>query len=496
MPRAERVRAALAACPLVIVSDCWPTDTTQFANMVLPAAGWGEKDGTVTNSERCISRQRAFRVPPGEARPDWWMMTEVARHIGWRTQFPYRRAADIFREHAALSAFENDGSTRRIFDIGALSELSDEDYDRMPPIQWPVSGGASKHRSGTERLFGDGTGFATRDGRARVVPTPYRPLPAADKRWPLLLNTGRVRDQWHTMTRTGRVPRLMAHQGEPVLDMHPADMARLGLASGGMARIESEHGAMITPVRPSTDQRRGEIFAPMHWTDQFTSAGPIDRIIGAATDPISGQPELKATPVRVAPVATLWRGLLLRQTERPITEYCYWARIPLANGQAFELAGWEPLPGGRDTEAWVIELLGAPSTAELVIYADPSHGVFRYASLVSGRLEATLFLARSAASLPQRDTLAGLLGTAIEAEARTGLLAGQSAATAAIADPGRTVCTCFAVGLHTLYRAIADRRLASVAEIGNLLRAGTSCGSCIPEISAILRDARIAATAA
>jgi assimilatory nitrate reductase catalytic subunit len=265
MPRAGRVREALAACPFVVVSDCWPTDTTRLADVVLPAAGWGEKDGTVTNSERCISRQRAFRAAPGEARPDWWMLSEVARRMGWAAAFPYRCPADIFREHAALSGFENSGGSRRVFDISALAALSDD-------------------------------GFPTANGRARFVPTPYRPPAAsADEQWPLVLNTGRVRDQWHTMTRTG-VPRLMAHQREPLLDVHPADAARLGLVEGALARVESLHGATVLPVRLSSELRRGEVFAPMHWTDAFSSAGPIDRIVGAATDPVSGQPELKATP--------------------------------------------------------------------------------------------------------------------------------------------------------------------------------------------------------
>jgi assimilatory nitrate reductase catalytic subunit len=178
MPRADRVRAALALCPFVAVSDCWPNDTTRFAQIVLPAAGWGEKDGTVTNSERRISRQRAFRPAPGEARPDWWMLTEVARRMGWEAAFPYRSAADIFREHAALSAFENDGPTHRLFDIGALAEISDRQYDEMAPVQWPqrreTGRAAGRETSGT-RLFGDGHGFPTRDGRARFVATPFRP---------------------------------------------------------------------------------------------------------------------------------------------------------------------------------------------------------------------------------------------------------------------------------------------------------------------------------
>ncbi len=497
MPRAGRVREALAACPFVAVSDCWPTDTTRFAHVTLPAAGWAEKDGTVTNSERCISRQRAFRAPPGDARPDWWMLTEVARRMGWAAAFPYRRPADIFREHAALSAFENRGTSHRIFDIGALSELSDDDYDRLPPVYWPLPSGEARPWSGEKRLFGDGEKFPTGDGRARFVPTPFRP-PAepADQQWPLLLNTGRVRDQWHTMTRTGRLPRLMAHQREPLLDMHPEDAARLGLVDGGLARVETRFGETVLPTRLSAAQRPGEIFAPMHWTDRFASAGPINRLVGAATDPISGQPELKATPARVTPIAPLWRGLVLRHSEELPEGPYYWARVPLDEGHAFDLAGWAPLPSGRGTEKWVAELLDAPPTPELVIYADPGRGAFRYASLVGGRLDACLFLARDAASLPSRDAVSALLGVPIEPERRTELLAGHSAALDAANDTGRTICACFGVGLLTLHRTIASRNLASVAEIGAALRAGTNCGSCIPELRALLHDHRIESTTA
>jgi assimilatory nitrate reductase catalytic subunit len=497
MPRAERVREALAACPFVVVSDCWPTDTTRFADVALPAAGWGEKDGTVTNSERCISRQRAFLAPPGEARPDWWMVTEVARRMGWEAAFPYRRPADIFREHAALSAFENCGTSRRVFDIGALSELSDAEYDRLPPLRWPVPRGTSTPWVNARRLFGDGERFPTDDGRARFVPTPYRPLTVpADKHWPLLLNTGRVRDQWHTMTRTGLAPRLMAHRREPLLDVHPDDAAQLGLVEGGFARVESRHGATVLPTRLSADQRPGEVFAPMHWTDRFTSAGPVGRLVGAATDPISGQPELKATPVRVTPVAPLWRGLILRHSERLPEGPLYWARVPLDKGHAFVLAGWVPLPSGRDTETWVAELLDSAATPELVIYADPARGAFRYASLVEGRLDACLFIARDAASLPPRDAVATLLGTPIEPEMRTSLLVGSPAGIASANDAGRTICACFGVGLRTLHQTIASRRLTSLAEVGAALRAGTNCGSCIPELKALLSDALSASSTA
>ena len=286
----------------------------------------------------------------------------------------------------------------------------------------------------------------------------------------MLLNTGRVRDQWHTMTRTGLAPRLMAHRREPLLDLHPDDAARFGLVEGGLARVESRHGETVLPVRLSADQRPGEVFAPMHWTDRFTSAGPIGRLVGAATDPISGQPELKATPVRVTPVAPLWRGLVLRHSERLPDGPFYWARVPLDEGQAFDLAGWVPLPGGRGTETWVAELLACAANPELVIYADPARGVFLYASLVEGRLDACLFIARDAASLPPREAMAALLGTPIEPDTRTCLLAGRQSGSAATHDPGRTICACFGVGLRTLHQTIATRRLTSLAEIGAALR--------------------------
>jgi assimilatory nitrate reductase catalytic subunit len=490
MPRARRVRVALAGCPFVAVSDCWPSDTTRFAHVVLPAAGWGEKDGTVTNSERCISRQRAFRAPPGEARPDWWMLSEVARRMGWPVAFPYGRPADIFREHAALSGFENDGPAARLFDIGALAEIGDAEYDSMAPAQWPMRRGGSREAD-DKRLFGAGLGFPTQDGRARFVSTPFR-SPAEspdDEHWPLLLNTGRVRDQWHTMTRTGRVPRLMAHVKEPLLDVNPQDAARLGLAEGELASVESRLGTTVLRVRLSSDQRSGEVFAPMHWTDRFSSAGPIDGLVGAATDPVSGQPELKATAVRVVPLAACWRGFLLRRTELAPVGDSYWARVPLADGHAFDLAGWEALPSGDELEPWVLVLLGASAMSELIVYADTGRGAFRFAWVRDGRLEACLFLARDGALLPACDSLAAMLGAAVEPGGRVTLVSGMAAG-AARPDPGPIVCACFAIGLGALQHAIVERELTSLAEIARVLRAGANCGSCAPELRAILASAR------
>jgi assimilatory nitrate reductase catalytic subunit len=489
LPRADRVRAALSACPFVVVSDCWPNETTALADLVLPAAGWGERDGTVTNSERRISRQRPFRKPPGEARADWWMLAQVARRMGWGEAFAWEGPAAIFREHAALTAALNAG--RRPLDLGALATLGDAAYDTLPPRRWPLPAGAAAEGG---RLFAEG-GFPTPDGRARLVSTPLRPpaaRPGADR--PFILNTGRVRDQWHTMTRTGRVPRLLAHVNAPTVTLAPGDAARLGLAEGGLARLATEHGDATLQVATGAGQRAGEVFVPMHWTDDFASAGPVARLVGAALDPVSGQPELKATPVRIVPVPTRWRGVLLhRRSVRPVEPGLHWSRVPLARGHTLELLSERPLPAGDALTALARRLLDLPDAADQLEVADSGRRIWRFAAVAGGRLEACLFLADTdaAAFLPSAEVMAKLLGDLVAEEARPALLAGRAAD--AGGSCGRTVCACFSVGLATLREAIVARRLATVAEVGAALRAGTNCGSCIPELKEIIRDAHAAA---
>jgi assimilatory nitrate reductase catalytic subunit len=473
MPSAAHVREALERCDFVAVSEVSATsDTAHYADVLLPAAAWGEKDGTVTNSERRISRQRSFRSAPGEARPDWWALAAVASRMGWAEQFAWSGPAAIFREHAALTACENGG--RRVLDLAKLAELSEAAYDALEPTQW-----------GGERLFAAG-GFPTQDRRARMIATTARP-PAAlpDDDYPYVLNTGRIRDQWHTMTRTGGVPRLMAHVSEPCLALHPADAAQLAIEDGMLVRVASPHGEAVLRAALSPDQRPGEVFAPMHWTDWYSSSSAIGRVVGPAVDPVSGQPELKATPVRLAALAMRWHGLLLRRDAPALPREIYWARIPIAGGIAFELAG--PSATREDlTDA----LLGAAAGCDRVDYRDPARGIMRQAILRDGILDAVLFIARERNALPGRAALGLLLGTALDDASRHAILAGRAAGQRN-ADP--LVCACFAVGLATIRQTIAERKLASVGEIGALLKAGTNCGSCLPELKQILAGERPAA---
>ncbi len=479
MPRARHVRAALRTCPLVVVSDCWPTDTTSLAHVVLPAAGWGEKDGTVTNSERRIARQRSFRTAPGMARPDWWMFAEVARRMGWGDAFAWDNPAAIFREHAALSAHANGGA--RMFDIGALATLSDADYEGLKPIRWPLPSGAGGEGG---RLFAAG-GFPSKDSRARLVPVVYRRA----RRAPFVLNTGRVRDQWHTMTRTGRVPELAAHAPEPTLAVNPLDAAALGIGTDALARVETEHGAVLLRVAPSHAQRRGEVFAPMHWTHEFASTGPVDGVVDAACDAVSGQPALKATVARITPVATRFTGLLLRRNAAPPPSGAHWVRVPVEHGEMFRLLGLDPLPSGVALDRFASSLLQAPGS-DVVEMIDPTRGVLRRAALRDGVLEACLMLARTGVALPHEAEFAAVLGTIVPPQARARLLSGRGTGP----DEGPRLCACLGVTAGAIRHACVSNRLSSVAELGDLLGVGTNCGSCIPELEKILRDVRAPAT--
>ncbi len=485
MPRAGQIRDALAGCPFVVVSDCWPTDTADFADVLLPAAGWGEKDGTVTNSERRISRQRPFRPMPGEARADWWQFAEVGRRMGWEDAFAWTTPAAVFREHAALSGHANNG--RRVFDISALAALSDAAYDAMQPVRWPMPVGA---RGDAGRLFAQG-GFSTPDGKARIVPVAWAGRPDPGSR-AMLLNTGRVRDQWHTMTRTGLAPNLMTHTPEPLLTLHPADAAAAGIADGDLACVTTDNGGVTLRAQIRHTQRKGDIYAPMHWTDRFASSGPVARVVTARIDPVSGQPELKATPADIALVPAFFHGVLLRRQNGALVgempDLCHWVRIPLSEGNLYRLSGLHALPAGEALARFASNLLATSPDCEIIEVSDLKRGMLRIAALRDGAVEAALFLARDAASLPPEAALIPILGAPVADAARGRLLAGKLYDK--VVDEGPRVCACFGVTRDAVRHAIVTHRLRTCAEIGALLAAGTNCGSCVPELEEILRDVR------
>ncbi len=477
MPRADAARAGLAKLDLFVVSDnVRLTDTiASGAHVLLPAAAWGEKDGTVTNSERRMSRQRPFLPRPADVKPDWWALAEVAKRLGHGGAFAWRGPADIFREHAALSGFENGGT--RDFDISGLADVSDAAYEALAPVQWPVQPGAER---GRERLFGTG-GFFTPDRKARFV-SPAPPQAAiATPDFPLLLNTGRIRDQWHTMTRTGLSPRLARHIPAPFVAVSPADAERLGLEDGGLARLASAHGAVRLQVRLDEGQSPGTVFAPIHWSHANGSDGRVGPLVQDDTDPFSGQPDIKATPVALAPLPAPQEAFLLSRTALDLPEGSFWARVALGGG-----FGWKVL-ADLDASTWQAfgrARIAGRDHAELV---DVTGGHYRLAVFEPDGSLAFVLMAGPRGTVPAWDMLVHLFapGPVREADRRT-ILSGRHGAGEAASGP--RVCACFGVGAGTICAAIGGGA-ATPEAVGARLKAGTNCGSCLPEIRRLIGEA-------
>jgi len=471
LPRADRVREALARCPLVVVSDCMAeTDTLAYAHVKLPALSWGEKDGTVTNSERCISRQRPLMAPPGRARADWRIIADVAAAMGHGEAFDWRGPAQVFDEYARLTAYENTG---RILNLGPLVGVTGDQYEALEPVQWPITA-----QGGTARLFTDGR-FQTPDGRARMVPVEARgPAEPADGGFPFALNTGRVRDHWHTLTRTGLAPDLCRHAPEPFVEVHPQDADPLGVRDGALARVRTPYGEAVAIARVTDRQRRGSLFMPMHWTDAFAPQGRSNPLIGAHLDPVSGQPEFKHAPARLSAYRETWRGFYLSREplKAPSGLELIWRRTPQDGCHLHEFAG----RGDEDEREALLRAVLRGANGEILSLDDAATGAVRRAVMREGRLERALFIAVSG-RLPPRDWLAArFLDAEISVQDRAVLLAGRPAIP--IADVGPLVCACLKVGAKTIAAAI-KAGAESVDAVAAATGAGGNCGSCRPEIA-------------
>lgn len=485
LPDADRVKSALEKCEYVVVSDCMEkTDTTSLANVLLPAATWGEKNGTVTNSERCISRQRSFLSSPGEAKPDWWAVAEVARRMGFVDEFDYATPNEIFREHAELSGFENQDSSerRRDFDISVLADIDSDMYENFDPVQWPVYKNDQGEITGTPRMFADGK-FFTPNQKARFITVePRLPVNNTTTEFPLILNTGRCRDQWHTMTRTGKSPRLSEHDPEPFLEIHPLDTVKYQVTDGELVSVSSKWGKAIVRARMSKDQLRGSVFIPMHWNNQFASNARVDALVNPECDPVSGQPELKHTPVNIKPYRPIWHGFLLSRRQLTIEGSSYWVKSTGKHFYRYELAG-EQAP--EIWSQWSRQIL-CESTNDVnwIEYLDAAARRYRGARFIGNRIESCIFIAPSH-DLPSRSWLAGLFSKdQLTEQERASLLTGQPPK--GEEDQGRVICSCFSVGEKTILQTIKEKSLTTVEQIGECLQAGTNCGSCIPELKKLL----------
>lgn len=481
MPDLGNVRAALEQAEFVVVQEAFAdTDTTPFADVLLPAATWGEKDGTVTNSERRISRVRAAVVAPGEARPDWWIAAEAGRRLearlrpGAASLFPFANSAAVFDEHARLTV-------GRDLDIGGLDHAR---LDRDGPQQWPLPAGA---RTGQARLYADGR-FATDDGRARFHATPYLPVAEpASARYPFQLLTGRLRDQWHGMSRSGRTPQSFASAPDPCLQMHPGDAGRRGLENGQLVRIISARGALVLPLALSDQVASGNVFAAMHWNGQYLNSSGINEVCSPRVDTLSQQPELKHAAVRIEPAMLPWRVvaacraddvLALQAAVQPLLKACGYAAISLLGEDTLVLRA----AGAEAADDWLAALfdaLGLHPGAEVLDYRDSRRGIVKRIGWHGNALSGFLLAGDTGGAERLLDSL--LAGTAWQGSR---LAAFSPAADSTPRD--RIICSCARIG-EARIRAQLERG-ASVDELKTTLGCGAICGSCVPELKRLRAD--------
>jgi assimilatory nitrate reductase catalytic subunit len=504
MPDQATVRRALERAEFVVVQEAFSTTATcAYADLLLPATTWGEKDGTVTNSERRISRVRPAVPASGEARHDWLIATQFAQRLeahlrpGDGTLFPYASPEQVWNEHRE--------STRgRDLDITGLS------YARLEraPAQWPFPAGASEGRA---RLYEDGV-FPTPTGRARFVDTPHDPLAEPrDARYPFSLNTGRLRDQWHGMSRTGTLGRLFGHVPEPAVDMNAQDLARLRLHAGDLVHVTSRRGSLVLPVQASPQLLPSQVFIAMHWGEEFVSGrsstgermAGVNALTSPAFCPHSKQPELKHAAVKVLKAELPWRlfaiawlpegeALAAREQLRELmAAFAFAACVPFGRertGVLFRAAAYEP---GEDALLERIEQLLGLRGGDVLRYADKRRGQRRSARLLTHGGEARLEGVLLAGDTRAEAWIKTLLQDELPAQAygRLLLLPGAKAPLA-VAARGKQVCSCFNVGESAIEAALAGcdgTPQARLQLLQDSLKCGTHCGSCLPELKRLVR---------
>lgn len=483
LPDSHKIKAALSQCPFVLVSDCIAdTDTGQLADIQLPALGWAEKSGTVTNSERRISRQRRITTSPGEARADWWIISEVAKRMGFAHGFDYRHEAEIFREHALLTNLAHQ-LTKQSLNLGGLANISDHDYADMPPQQWPVADKQTKLHH--QRLFSDGH-FDTPNHKARIIPVNYIPSPQTlNRRYPLCLNTGRNRDQWHTMTRTGLSSRLSSHEVEPRLQINPVDAAHYQLTDSGIAKITSPMGSIMMRVSVNKGIKVGNLFAPIHWSDTNASAAKISTLGQGVTDPISGQPEMKNTPVRLQGYQPKSQALVVCRQPLARQQFPYWVKQTIQGGFCYYIASDS---SASELNSQLLSLSPIDKTLQMSAHQDRTES-YRFATSRADRIDFAYTVSDNL-DLNQYSWFEGLLNSnGDQLDLYTSLL---SARPSGELCKGKIICACKQVGARQLSHAIEEQGAQDLAGLMSLTQAGTGCGSCLPELGDIL-DAAIQA---
>ena len=542
MPDQATVRRALQRAEFVVVQEAFATaETCAYADLLLPATTWGEKTGTVTNSERRISRVRTAVPAPGEARHDWAIAVQFAHQLearlrpGQPTLFPY--TTDHADQGAQAVWNEHRESTRgRDLDITGLSWTL---LESAGPQQWPCpanltdSGNDDNSATtlptrtrdiGKARLYEDGI-FPTADGRARFAAHAWQPTAEQrESRYPFSLTTGRLRDQWHGMTRTGTLGRLFGHVAEPCVQLHPHDMERRQLKNGDLVHVTSKRGSIVVPVQADATVGLSQAFMAMHWGSEFLSGcsstgerlAGVNALTTSAFCPTSKQPELKHAAVKVLKAELPWtllamawlpadsaqdvrEALAALMAQFPLFQFT--SCVPFSNntplnepgrermGVLLRAAAHEPPP---DAVIERIEALIGLATADTLRYADQKRGQRRAARLVRHGNATMLEAIVLAGDTSAEGWLKTLLQEELPAQSYGRLLLVPGAkAPVAVQSRGKPVCTCLNVTdaaitteLAQCHGTDADR----LAQLQGKLRCGTNCGSCLPELKRMVRS--------
>ena len=482
MPNRQKIAEALKKCELVVVSDCVAkNDTLDYAHIALPATGWSEKDGTVTNSERRISRQRGLLPATGEAKHDWNIICDVAKAMGFTSGFNFASPSEIFAEYTGLTEADNNGS--RDLDLSALCDLTETQYNRLKPVQWPINKSAPY---GTKRLFSDGK-FYTKSGKAQFVVTEFiAPQQLTNNDYPFVLNSGRVRDQWHTMTRTGKTSELTSHVNRPYLAVHPKDAANLTLKNDDLVSLSAAHfnaekSQVLLPVAIDNNQRQGEVFAPIHWSASNASSANITALYTDANDKISGQPELKHAAVKLQKVTYQHYGQLFIQQALNVEllrkYFEYFVTSPVEKGHlVFFGTDQDPVNIKRNLQ------LQLPLYDEWINATGTD--LNSTCAMRQGVMSLIMFISPSNIEVDPSWINSLLNSENVTSEQLHGLLNMQPDEQF---KQGKLVCSCFKVGENTIIDAIKTG-CDSVDSLGKQLKCGTNCGSCKSELSQMLKQ--------
>ncbi|GIU07904.1 MULTISPECIES: molybdopterin-dependent oxidoreductase [unclassified Shewanella] len=360
LPNSTEVKKALKSCDVVVVSDVTAdTDTAQCADILLPAQGWSEKSGTVTNSERTISRQRGFIKPQGDAMPDWWALCEVAKALGFNQGFNFEGSEQIFIEFAKLTAQVSAGFKGKKFDLAGLQQLTKSEYDNLKPTQWPLIS-PSQIGQKNQRLYADGV-FSTADGKANFVP-PHLTAPRSSEQQTtsgIWLNSGRHRDQWHSMTRTGHIASLTASHYQPELFLNQLTIDKYQLTEGGFAKLSSLMTVETMLARVVVDESMQDEsgFISMHWSRQYNRCGGVNHLLQSVCDPHSLQPGFKHQKVQVAPFRVALNGIEWGQSCINPNTLCWQVTQTLVDGKCNHFAAELP---------W-LEVIGSAKHKEPVV---------------------------------------------------------------------------------------------------------------------------------